>query len=107
MTLRRRLAALLVSAANAIAAAEPDPEAGPAPQRTAPNPDTAPPGGSPLPQETAIRELLETCARAFIPGGRHVRANIMTFTGDGLRRKVHRATAYNVADDLDADLEID
>ena len=58
-------------------------------------------------QETAIKSLLEKCARAFVPPGRHVRANVMVFTSNGARRKVSRATAFNMENDPDADLEID
>ena len=117
MTLRRRLAALLVSAASSIAAAGPGPDgdpprpADPGPQTpAAPNlstaPETSQASGPELVQETAISQLLVTCARAFVPSGRHVRANFMTFTPDRLRRTVNRATAFNMAGDADADLEI-
>jgi hypothetical protein len=57
-------------------------------------------------QEVAIRELLETCAHSFVPRDRHVRANMMTFTPDRLRRQLHAATAYNMDQDPDRDLEI-
>lgn len=57
-------------------------------------------------QEIAIRELLENCAHAFVPRGRHVRANMMTFSADRTRRQVHTATAYNMEHDPDRDLEI-
>lgn len=56
--------------------------------------------------EIAIRELLEHCARSFVPRGQHVRANMMTFTPDRTRRKVHTETAYNMEQDPDRDLEI-
>ena len=56
--------------------------------------------------EIAIRELLENCARSLVPRNKHVRANMMTFTPDRTRRKVHAATAYNMAQDPDRDLEI-
>jgi hypothetical protein len=99
MGLRRWLAALLASVASSIdpveAAANPDTVA-----------ETSPANSQDAGQEPAIRRLLEMCARAFVPGGRHVRANIMTFTADGLRRRVNRATAFNMAEDPDADLEI-
>jgi hypothetical protein len=117
MTLRRRLAELLASAARAI-----DPEVSGvdgAPSRqakSAPSNDTAAnsavtpattlPADPALRQQAAIKQLLETCARAFVPGGRHVRANVMTFSADGLRRKVDRATAFNMAGDSDEELEI-
>ena len=57
-------------------------------------------------QEIAIRELLESCARSFVPREKHVRANIMTFSTDGERRQVHAATAYNMENDPDRNLEI-
>jgi hypothetical protein len=57
-------------------------------------------------QEIAIRELLETCAHSFVPRDRHVRANMMTFTPDRLRRQVHAATAYNMENDPDRHLEV-
>ena len=57
-------------------------------------------------QEIAIRELLESCARSFVPQGRHVRANMMTFSPDGSRRQVHAETAYNMENDPDRTLEI-
>jgi hypothetical protein len=57
-------------------------------------------------QEIAIRDLLESCARSFVPRDRHVRANMMTFSPDRLRRQVHSATAYNMEHDADRDLEI-
>jgi hypothetical protein len=57
-------------------------------------------------QEIAIRELLETCAHALVPRDRHVRANMMTFTPDRLRRQVHAATAYNMENDPDRNLAI-
>ncbi len=117
MTFRRWLAEVLMSAAISISppGAGPDGDpprpADPGPPTTAgPHPTTAPetssPGSPDLVQETAIRELLETCARAFVPDGHHVRANVMTFTADGRRRTVQRATAFNMAGDADADLEM-
>jgi hypothetical protein len=57
-------------------------------------------------QEVAIRELLETCARSFVPRDKHVRANMMTFTADRARRQVHAATAYNMDHDPDRNLEV-
>jgi hypothetical protein len=57
-------------------------------------------------QDVAIRELLESCARSFVPLEKHVRANMMTFTPDRTRRRVHAATAYNMEHDPDRDLEI-
>jgi hypothetical protein len=117
MGLRVRLAALLVSAAGSISPADaapggdtPRPEDSRSPETAepapAPDPETGPLSGPALGQDAAIRQLLETCARAFVPGGRHVRANVMTFTADGLRRKVNTTTAFNMADDPDEGLEI-
>lgn len=57
-------------------------------------------------QEITIRELLESCARSFVPRGKHVRANMMTFSPDRTRRRVHTATAYNMEHDPDRELEI-
>jgi hypothetical protein len=57
-------------------------------------------------QEIAIRELLETCAHSFVPRGKHVRGNIMTFSADRTRRQVHAATAYNMDADPDRDLMV-
>jgi hypothetical protein len=57
-------------------------------------------------QTIAIRELLESCARSFVPREKHVRANIMTFSPDGKRRQVQEATAYNMENDPDRTLEI-
>ena len=58
-------------------------------------------------QESAIKQLLESCAKAFVTPGRHVRANVMTFSADGARRKVNASTAFNMENDPDRDLEID
>src|SRR5687768_14720566 len=57
-------------------------------------------------QEVTIRELLETCARSFVARDQHIRANMMTFSADRARRRVHAATAYNMQHDPDRDLEI-
>ena len=57
-------------------------------------------------QEVTIRELLERCARSFVAPDRHIRANMMTFSLDRARRRVHAATAYNMEDDPDRNLEI-
>ena len=115
-TLRRQLAELLASAARALdpSVAGPGgllrrPAAGPqTPAKPAvdPVPKTVPVVSPDFSQQTAIKQLLKTCARAFVTRGRHVRANVMTFTPDGLRRKVDTATAFNMADDPDAGLEI-
>lgn len=56
-------------------------------------------------QEIAVRQLLETCARSFIRD-KHVRANMMTFSPDGTRRRVHTSTAFNMANDPDQGLQI-
>ena len=58
-------------------------------------------------QDDAIKRLLEDCARAFVPAGRHVRANVMSFTERGTRRRVNQATAFNMENDPDRNLEID
>jgi hypothetical protein len=58
-------------------------------------------------REAGITKLLESCARAFVPSGRHVRSNVMTFNANGTRRKVNSATAFNMEHDPDRDLEID
>lgn len=57
-------------------------------------------------QEIVIRELLESCARSFVPHDKHVRANVMMFSPDRARRQVHAATAYNMENDPDRALEI-
>ena len=77
-----------------------------------PAPPPAPPAAAaPAPlgviDDSAIKELLEVCAKAFVPRGHHVRANVMTFNADGTRRHVNASTAFNMADDPDRDLEID
>ena len=58
-------------------------------------------------QDAAIKKLIETCARAFVPPGRHIRSNVMTFNAAGTRRHVNSATAFNMETDPDRDLEID
>jgi hypothetical protein len=58
-------------------------------------------------REPGIKKLLESCARAFVPPGRHVRSNVMTFNASGTRRTVNSATAFNMEHDPDRDLEID
>jgi len=117
MTLRGRLAALLVGLASSLAPAGIDPDRDP-PRPANCTPEPTPEAAVEAPEENrtvaspaagqdaAIRQFLETCANAFVPGGRHVRANVMTFTADRLRRSVNKATAFNMADDPDADLEI-
>ena len=116
MSLRSRLSALLARMAAAIDRDErgsqktaPSPVEAPVPlPAPPPAPALAPPAEPPrAAADLAIRELLETCARAFVPDGSHVRANVMTFTADRRRRAVNRATAFNMDGDPDADLEID
>jgi hypothetical protein len=117
MVLRRRLAALLMSAASSIAPAgtEADGDAARPAETGVASPNTgghgtptpAPATPPELAQDAAMRALLETCARAFVPSGQGVRANVMTFTPDRLRRTVNRATAFNMAGDPDAGLTID
>src|SRR5262245_14791740 len=117
MSVRRRLAALLVSAASSIAPAgiegdvdSPHPgNTDPAQPRTAGRTETddAQPARHGPTRDDAIRQLLEPYARSFAPDGRNVRANVMTFTGDRLRRRVNATTAFNMADDPDKDLEVD
>jgi hypothetical protein len=113
MALRRWLAEVLVTAANALS---PDgtrrgggapPAQTPATPKADASPKTVPLVSPDAAQEAAITQLLETCARAFVTRGRHVRANVMTFSADGLRRKVDTRTAFNMSDDPDAGLEID
>jgi hypothetical protein len=113
MTMRRWLAELLASAARSIDPAVTVGRASSGQAKSAPLYDTAASSAvtpataldPALPQQPTIKQLLETCARAFVPGG-HVRANVMTFTADRLRRKVNRATAFNMAGDSDEELEI-
>jgi hypothetical protein len=92
MKLRERLGKLLIGL--------PEPVPPAAPAMPAPRPHSEG-------QDAAIRELLETCAKAFVPRGRHVRANVMTFSADGTRRQVNASTAFNMKNDPDRDLEID
>jgi hypothetical protein len=104
-----------VSVAGSISPAGTGPDGGPPAEPARPSPAAlklntiaeAGKAGTPdRSQATAITQLLETCARAFVPDGRHVRANVMTFTADGGRRAVDRTTAFNMAGDADADLEM-
>lgn len=98
MTLRVSLARLLLTLATTLSRATP-PAADDAERNTTRRPQN--------PQEAAIKELLETCARAFVTSGQHVRANVLTFTSAGARRRVNKSTAYNMKNDPDCDLEID
>src|SRR4051794_26285468 len=110
MAIRRRLADLLVSVAgalNPVSQAVDRVETAPVPQSPVPARAAPLPTASDEARDTGIRQLLEVCAFAFVPGGQHVRANIMTFTADRLRRVVNRDTAFNMEGDPDADLEID
>jgi hypothetical protein len=59
-----------------------------------------------IPHEAAIRELLALSARSLVTPGKHARANMMLFSPDLARRRVHTATAYNMEKDPDRDLEI-
>jgi hypothetical protein len=102
MKLRRQLATLLAVLGEAIGGRPPQPN-------TPPNLHDRPMDRAvwlESRQEIAIRELLENCARSLVPPDRHVRANIMTFSPDKARRRVHAATAYNMANDPDLELEI-
>jgi hypothetical protein len=58
-------------------------------------------------RDAAVKELLEACAKGCVPRGRHVRANVMTFSADRSRRRVNRSTAFNMENDPDCDLEVD
>ena len=102
MKLRRQLAIFFSVLGEAIGGK-------PAPARTPADPHEQPPSDRAVwlesRQEIAIRELLESCARSFVRDG-HVRANMMTFSADRLRRQVHAATAYNMENDPDNNLEI-
>ncbi|HEY0284242.1 MAG TPA: hypothetical protein VGC23_02560 [Vicinamibacterales bacterium] len=104
MKLRRQLATFFASLAEAIGGGEVPPDAPADP----PAPPVAMVRAVSLEgrQQLAIRELLESCARSFVPREKHVRANIMTFSPDGERRQVHAATAYNMENDPDSTLEI-
>src|SRR5687768_18621553 len=103
MKLRRQLATLLAVLGEAI---------GGRPPAAHPPPDAPEPHAMQRAvwleskQEIAIRELLESCARTFVPHDKHVRANMMSFSPDRSRRQVHAATAYNMEHDPDGDLEI-
>jgi hypothetical protein len=104
MKLRRQLATFLALLSEAVGGSATPP--------SAPADPTVPPAAVDRSlslesqQEIAIRELLEGCARSFLPREKHVRANIMTFSPDGKRRRVHTATAYNMENDPDRTLEI-
>src|SRR5438876_2240140 len=97
MKLRSRIGNLLIDLGQRLA----PPPAAVEPARSAATP---PPSRG---QEAAIKNLLESCARAFVPPGRHVRSNVMTFNAAGTRRRVNSATAFNMETDPDRDLEID
>ena len=104
MKLRARIAAFLISLGNSLAG---DAAAAALPARDAV--PAQPAMGRAVwletQQEAAVRQLLETCARSFIRES-HVRANMMTFSADGMRRRVHASTAFNMATDPDQDLDI-
>ncbi|HKC56585.1 MAG TPA: hypothetical protein VKC35_10695 [Vicinamibacterales bacterium] len=57
--------------------------------------------------EDCLKRLLHACGHSFGYPERHVRVNIMRFSADRRRRKVHPATAFNMGNDPDSDLEID
>ena len=96
MKLRSRIGNLLIDLGKRLA----PPPAAVEPARSA----ATPPARG---QDAAIKKLIETCARAFVPPGRHVRSNVMTFNAAGTRRYVNSATAFNMETDPDRDLEID
>ena len=96
MKLRSRIGNLLIDLGKRLA----PPPAAVEPARSA----ATPPARG---QDAAIKKLIETCARAFVPPGRHVRSNVMTFNAAGTRRHVNSATAFNMETDPDRDLEID
>ena len=101
MKLRRQLASFLAFLGEAIGG-RPSPTHSPAEPHAPPAMDV----WLESRQEIAIRALLKTCARSFVPSDGHVRANMMTFSPDRTRRQVHAATAYNMEHDPDRDLEI-
>jgi hypothetical protein len=113
MKLRRQLATSLSALigprevpAESAAPAVPAPPATDPPATEEPRQKAAQPIALAATQEPVVRELLETCARSFVGPGRHVRANMMMFSPDGTRRRVHAATAYNMEYDPDRDLEV-
>lgn len=57
--------------------------------------------------EDCTKRLLRACAHSFGYPGVQVRVNIMKFSANGQRRRVHAATAFNMEKDPDGDLEID
>src|SRR5712691_1762458 len=57
--------------------------------------------------EDCLKRLLQACGHSFGYPDRHVRVNIMRFSADRHRRKVHSATAFNTERDPDVDFEID
>jgi hypothetical protein len=104
MKLRQRLAAIFLGLGNSLSA-----EAAPATAIVSAEPAQPNLGRGvwlESAQEIAIRQLLETCALAFVSRGKHVRANMMTFSTDGARRQVHQSTAFNMENDPDRNLEI-
>jgi hypothetical protein len=56
--------------------------------------------------ERAVRHVLETCAVGFGHPRQHIRTNIMLPCNGGKSRKVDRATAFNMDEDPDSDLEL-
>jgi hypothetical protein len=57
--------------------------------------------------EHCVKRLLQACGHSFGHPIAHVRVNIMKFSPDGHRRKVDAATAFNMDEDPDSDLELD
>ena len=57
--------------------------------------------------EDCLKRLLQACGHSFGYPDRYVRVNIMQFSADRHRRKVHSSTAFNMEGDPDSDLEID
>lgn len=57
--------------------------------------------------EDCLKRLLRACGHSFGYPERHVRVNIMRFSADRHRRRVHSATTFNMDGDPDLDFEID
>jgi hypothetical protein len=57
--------------------------------------------------EDCLKRLLRACGHSFGFPDRHLRVNIMRFSADRHRRRVHSATAFNMDGDPDVDFEID
>jgi hypothetical protein len=100
--LRHRLATFLLALGNAVESRRRNDDASSATQVC----DSEPQPRVEHDREAAVRALLACCAQSFRGRDRHVRANMMTFSPDRSRRRVHAATAYNMEGDPDRDLEI-